>query len=90
MLVVPSRVLGLTSTVQILLGLAALVFAVAARTGLPRPVPSFQAVIRTAHQTNAALLFAAAIVLTLRSFRHLAGAADVAAGPAEDSTGGTA
>jgi hypothetical protein len=38
-----------------------------------------QAVIRTSHQTNAAILFAASIVLTLRSFRHLAGAAETLA-----------
>ncbi len=83
-LVVPSRVLGLTVTVQILLGLAALVM-VLPIGGIPRPVTSYQAVIRTAHQTNAALLFAAAIVLSLRSYRHLAGTARVVAGPSEAS-----
>ncbi len=46
--------------------------------GTARPVPFVQAVIRTGHQTNAAILFAASIVLTLRSFRHLAGAAHAA------------
>lgn len=81
-LVVPSRVLGLTSTIQILLGLAALFF-VLPIGGMPPPVTSFRAVIRTAHQTNAALLFAAAIVLSLRSYRHLAGTARVVAGPSE-------
>ena len=37
-----------------------------------------QAVVRTSHQTNAAILFATSIVLTLRSFRHLAGAVEIA------------
>ena len=54
-LLVSSRVLGLTSTVQVLLGLAALAF-VLPMGGNPRPVTSYQAVVRTAHQTNAALL----------------------------------
>jgi cytochrome c oxidase assembly protein subunit 15 len=82
-LIVPSRVIGLTSTVQILLGLTALVFVLPIGE-IPRPVTSYQAVIRTAHQTNAAIVFAAAIVLSLRSYRHLAGTARVVAGPSEE------
>ncbi len=78
-LLVSSRVLGLTLTVQILLGLAALAF-VLPMGGNLRPVTSYQAVVRTAHQTNAALVFAAAIVLTLRAYRHLAGATRVVDG----------
>jgi heme A synthase len=75
-LVWPSRILGLTATLQIALGLTALVF-VLPMDGTPRPVRSAQAVVRTAHQTNAGLLFAATIVLSLRTYRHLAGPADV-------------
>jgi cytochrome c oxidase assembly protein subunit 15 len=82
-LVVPARILGLTVTVQVLLGLASLVF-VLPISGIPRPVTSYQAIIRTAHQTNAALLFASAIVLTLRSFRHLVAAAPDVARPSEE------
>ena len=75
--------MGLAATFQVILGLAALVF-VLPIDGNPRPVSSYEAVVRTAHQTNAALLFAAAIVLTLRTFRHLAGAASVAGTAAGD------
>lgn len=39
--------------------------------GIPRFVTFYQAVIRTGHQTNGALLLASAVVLTLRAFRHL-------------------
>jgi cytochrome c oxidase assembly protein subunit 15 len=81
-LVRSSRVLGLTSTLQILLGLAALAL-VLPLGGNPRPVTSYQAVIRTAHQTTAALVFAAAIVLSLRAYRHLTGPARVIEGRPE-------
>jgi heme a synthase len=81
-LVVSSRLLGLTTTIQVLLGMGALVL-VLPIGGVLRPVTSYQAVIRTAHQTNAALVFAAAIVLSLRSYRHLAGSARVVARPSE-------
>ena len=40
--------------------------------GIPRPVTFYQALVRTGHQTNGALLLAATIVATLRTFRHLA------------------
>ena len=75
--------MGLTATLQVVLGLAALVF-VLPMGGNPPAVTSYEAVVRTAHQTNAALLFAAAIVLTLRAFRHLAGAASIAGTAAGD------
>jgi cytochrome c oxidase assembly protein subunit 15 len=74
-LVGPSRLLVAAVGVQILLGLASLAL-LWPLDGTARPVPSLQAVVRTAHQTNAAILFAASIVLTLRGFRHLAGATD--------------
>jgi cytochrome c oxidase assembly protein subunit 15 len=72
----PSRFLGLAATLQVALGLAALAF-VWPMDGTPHPVTSAQAVVRTAHQTNAALLLAAAVVLTLRAYRHLSGPAVV-------------
>jgi cytochrome c oxidase assembly protein subunit 15 len=82
-LVLPSRALGLTSSLQIILGLAALVFLLPF-DGMPRAVTFYQGIVRTGHQTNAALLFAASIVLTFRAYRHLAGtAALVAAQPEE-------
>jgi hypothetical protein len=40
-------------------------------------VTAAQAVVRTAHQTNAALLLAAAVVLSLRAYRQLSGPAVV-------------
>lgn len=77
-LVGPSRLLAGAVIVQVMLGIAALVL-LWPLDGTARPVPAFQAVIRTGHQTNAAILFALSIVLTLRSLRHLAGTANVAA-----------
>jgi cytochrome c oxidase assembly protein subunit 15 len=77
-LVGPSRLLMAAVTLQVLLGIVSLVL-LWPLDGTARPVPLLQAVIRTSHQTNAAILFAASIVLTLRSFRHHAGAADAAA-----------
>jgi heme a synthase len=77
-LVGPSRFFVAAVVVQFLLGISALVL-LWPLDGTARPVPSFQAIIRTGHQTNAAILFAASIVLTLRGFRHLAAAADLAA-----------
>ncbi len=86
-LVGPSRLMAAAVVVQVILGIAALVL-LWPLDGTARPVPLFQAVVRTGHQTNAAILFAASIVLTLRSFRHLAGAADVAASrPADRPVG---
>jgi cytochrome c oxidase assembly protein subunit 15 len=40
--------------------------------GIPRAVTGPQALVRTGHLANGALLLASAVVLTLRSFRHLA------------------
>jgi heme a synthase len=77
-LVGPSRLLAAAVIAQVILGIGSLVL-LWPLDGTARPVPTLQAVIRTGHQTNAAILFAAAIVLTLRSYRHLAGPADAAA-----------
>ena len=70
-------------TAQVLLGICPLIL-LWPLDGTARPVPFVQAVVRTGHQTNAAILFGASIVLTLRAFRHLAGAADAAATRPED------
>ena len=40
--------------------------------GTPRTVNVVQAMVRTAHQANGALLLGATVVLGLRAFRHLA------------------
>lgn len=77
-LVGASRVLVAAVAFQVMLGIGTVIL-LWPLDGTARPVPALQAVIRTGHQTNAAILFAASIVLTLRSFRHLAGPADTAA-----------
>lgn len=55
---------------QILLGLVAFA-ALWPFDGMPRPVTFYQAVFRTLHQTNGAVLLAASVVAALRAFRHL-------------------
>ena len=61
---------------QVVLGIAALVY-VLPLGGLPRPAGFYEAVLRTGHQTNGALLLAASVVLALRACRHLRAAAGV-------------
>jgi heme a synthase len=60
------------SSLQIVLGIASMVYLLPF-DGTPRPVSFYQAVVRTGHQTNGALLLAAAVVLTLRTCRQFAG-----------------
>jgi cytochrome c oxidase assembly protein subunit 15 len=68
---IPSgRALALTTTLQVGLGVAAW-WMLRPFDGLPRPVSMSQALIRTGHQAQGALVLAAVVVLTLRSFRHL-------------------
>ena len=50
------------STLQIVLGIVAMVYLLPF-DGIPRPVTFYQAVVRTGHQTNGALLLAATVVL---------------------------
>ena len=72
---VPSALcLALAVTLQVLLGMAAFVFLLPL-DGLPHAVGFYQAVTRTGHQTNGALLLAASVVFVLRAVRHLRGAA---------------
>jgi heme a synthase len=73
-LVPSARALAFAVTLQIALGVIALLYLLPF-DGIPRPVAFYQAVVRTGHQTNGALLLAAAVVLNLRAFRHLAPAA---------------
>jgi cytochrome c oxidase assembly protein subunit 15 len=56
--------------VQVGLGLVALLIMLPLG-GNPRPPTFWQAVLRTAHQTNGALLLASSVVLTMRAFRQL-------------------
>jgi cytochrome c oxidase assembly protein subunit 15 len=69
-LVPSARALAATSTLQIVLGIVAMIMLLPF-DGFPRPVSFYQAVIRTGHQTNGALLLGATVVLTMRTFRHL-------------------
>ncbi len=62
---------AVASSLQIVLGIVAMVYLLPF-DGIPRPVTFYQAVVRTGHQTNGALLLAAAVVLVLRTFRLLA------------------
>lgn len=64
-----SRAMAVVVTLQVVLGLVAL-WVVLPIGGNPRAATLWQAMLRTAHQTNGALLAAASVVLTLRSFRH--------------------
>jgi cytochrome c oxidase assembly protein subunit 15 len=73
-LVPSARAAAATSTLQIALGIVAMLYLLPF-DGIPRPVSFYQALVRTGHQTNGALLLAATIVATLRTFRHLAGSA---------------
>jgi heme a synthase len=66
-LVASARALLVFSTVQMLLGVGAFA-SLLPFDGTPRAVSFYQAVVRTGHQTNGALILAAAVVVTLRSF----------------------
>jgi cytochrome c oxidase assembly protein subunit 15 len=70
MLVPSARALGITSTLQIGLGIASLFFLLPF-DGVPRTVTSISAAARTAHQTTGALLLAATVAVNLLLFRHL-------------------
>lgn len=78
---VPSALcLALAVTLQIVLGLASFVLLLPL-DGLPHAVGFYQAVIRTGHQTNGALLLAASVVFALRALHHLRPAAAKAVSP---------
>lgn len=73
--------LGVLATLQVALGVLALALMLPLG-GNPRTPTLWQAMMRTAHQTNGALLLAASIVLALRAFRACAPAAAPSAQPA--------
>jgi len=64
----PATALGAVVTLQVVLGVLAL-WLMLPLGGNPRTPTLWQAMIRTAHQTNGALLLAASVVLTLRTYR---------------------
>ena len=65
-----SIAVALTATLQVVLGVLAL-WLMLPLGGNPRMPTLWQAMLRTGHQTNGALLLAAAIVLALRTYRAL-------------------
>jgi heme a synthase len=65
-----ARAMALIVSVQMLLGVAAW-WMLRPFDGIPRAVTTAQALIRTGHLANGALLLAASVILTLRAFRHL-------------------
>jgi cytochrome c oxidase assembly protein subunit 15 len=70
-LLASARALGGLVTLQVALGVAAW-WLLRPFDGIPRSVSSAQAIVRTGHQANGALVLASTVVLTLRAFRHLA------------------
>jgi cytochrome c oxidase assembly protein subunit 15 len=69
-LVGAGRLAAGAALLQVAFGIAALIFLLP-WGGVPRPVGFYEAVVRTGHQTNAALLIAASLALALRSWRFL-------------------
>lgn len=69
-LVAPARWMALAVTLQVLLGIGAW-YLLRPFDGIARPVSRIQAIMRSGHVVNGALLLGATVVVTLRSFRHL-------------------
>jgi cytochrome c oxidase assembly protein subunit 15 len=81
----PVRAIEMTLAIQLVLGIAAW-WMLRPFDGIARGVTTAQALIRTGHQANAALLLGAAVVLVVRAFGHAAGVPEAEA-PAEPATG---
>ena len=64
-----AKAVAVAATVQVGLGLLAL-WLMLPLGGNPRTPTLWQAMTRTAHQTNGAVLLAASVVLTMRAWRH--------------------
>ena len=71
-LIGPTRMIGLTLMLQLVLGIAAW-WLLRPFDGMPRSVGSIQALIRTGHQANAALLLASSVVLVVRIYAGVVG-----------------
>jgi cytochrome c oxidase assembly protein subunit 15 len=69
-LVPSARAMALVVALQVVLGVASW-WMLRPFDGIPRTVTIVQAMVRTGHQANAALLLASAVVLSLRACRHL-------------------
>jgi cytochrome c oxidase assembly protein subunit 15 len=73
-LIPAARAMAVIVTLQVALGIAAW-WMLRPFDGIARAVTTPQALVRTGHSANGALLLASGLVLTLRGFRHLAPAA---------------
>jgi cytochrome c oxidase assembly protein subunit 15 len=62
--------MALAVTIQVLLGIGSW-WMLRPFDGIPRTVSIVQAMVRTGHQANGALLLASSVVLTMRAARHL-------------------
>ena len=71
--------LGLSTVIQAAFGVASLVYLLPFG-GIPGPVTFYEAVIRTGHQTFAAILVGSSVTLALRALGSLAARPAVAAG----------
>ena len=71
-LVPSARLLAAGAVIQVVLGIVSLVYLLP-WGGIPRPVEFYQALIRTGHQTNAALVLASSVVLALARLPHTCG-----------------
>ena len=69
-LVPSARAMAIAVTLQVALGIVAW-WLLRPFDGLPKAVTLGQALVRTGHLVNGALLLGSTVVLTLRSFRHL-------------------
>jgi cytochrome c oxidase assembly protein subunit 15 len=78
-LVPAARTLGILLFLQIALGVGAW-WLLRPYDGIARPVTLLAALVRTGHQSNAGLLLASVVVLTLRAFGQLTGVVEKPAG----------
>lgn len=85
-LVPAARALGILLFLQIALGVGAW-WLLRPYDGISRPVTLFAALVRTGHQSNAGLLLASVVVLTLRSFGQLTSAVQAPAGTDPEGIG---
>jgi cytochrome c oxidase assembly protein subunit 15 len=83
-LVPSSRAMALAVMLQVALGVASW-WMLRPFDGIPRTVTIIQAMVRTGHQANGALLLAASVVLTFRAFRHLSPAEQAPGWPSQSA-----
>ncbi len=79
-LVAPARWMGVLVTLQVALGIAAW-WMLRPFDGIARPVSNPQALARSSHVVNGAMLLASSVVLSLRCYRHLQAPARVERAP---------